>query len=178
MSVTLSNEQFQALLESATSKKKVEVSDRSKAVNIDEFIAGFHFLPVSQLLNTEKPDFFVDSIIDNISGLEDNELPFYCSNYQTKNYYYKENNEWKKGTDFIKKLYSIIYKNSMKQIMENFSYNNNSNEFDDEKSENNYSHSDYCEKQRMICKLCDVDKYPYSKCVDKMLIKLGKRVKQ
>ena len=183
MSVTLTAEQFAALLEKSTSSKKkitkTELAKRTEAMNIDEFINGMKFLNVSKLLTMELPDYITATIMENLSSIEDEELPFVCSNAQTKSFYFKENNEWVKGTDFMKKIYNVIWKNSAKQLM-NSKYTDNSseNETDDDMIEKMYSSSRDSEKQKILCRLCDCDKYPYEKCVEKCLSKLAKSLNQ
>ena len=182
MSVTLTAEQFSALLEKSSTPKKITKSDlekRTNALNIDEFIKNFKFSNVSKLVTMELPDFMVYSILANTQLLEDDELPFVCTNHQTKNFYYKENNEWKKGNDFIKKLHNKIYQHSISQVLSKFNYkNNDDDETDDDKIERNYEKSPDAEKQRILFNLCNCDKYPGDKCIDKILSKLGKQLKQ
>lgn len=104
MSVTLTAEQFATLLEKSSVKKitQSDLSSRTNALNLDDFIANFKYLKVSKLIAMELPDYVIYSINENISSLEIEELPFVCANHQTKSFYYKENNEWIKGNDFIK----------------------------------------------------------------------------
>ena len=180
MSVTLTTEQFSALLEKSSTKKitKTDLAKRTNAKNIDEFITNFKYANVSKLLSMELPDFVVFSIFENINSLEEEELPFVCSNHQTKCFYFKENNEWKKSNEFIKQIYNKIYKNAMTQVISKFTYlNNNDDETDDDKIERNYEKSPDNEKQRIICNLCNCDKYPYDKLIDKILSKLGKQLR-
>ncbi len=180
MSVTLTAEQFSALLEKSSPKKitKNDLTKRTDAMNIDEFIANFKYASVSKLITMELPDYIVFSIIENINSLEDELLPFVCSNHQTKMFYYKENNEWKKGNDFAKKLYNKIYQNAIKQIFSKFDVTEHDDETDDDKIERNFEKSPSNEKQRILCNLCNCDKYPYDKCMDKVLSKLGKQLRE
>jgi len=183
MSITLTAEQFSALLEKTTTKRitKSELEKRTDAMDIDEFIKNFNYLNVKKLLTLELPDFITYSILENLSTLEDEQMPFVCSNHQTKSFYYKENGEWKKGNEFIAKLYNKIFNAAMRQITEQYvrhcKYGDDSDD-DDNTIEKKYEQSIDCEKQNIIRNLCNCDKYPYIKCADKVLSKLAKQLKQ
>jgi hypothetical protein len=176
MSVTLTAEQFASLLDKPSTKKitkKDLEKQRPNAMNIDEFINNFKYSKVTKLLTMELPDFMVFSILENINSIETEDLPFYCSNHQTKSFYYKQaNNEWVKGTEFMTKLYNKIFKNAIQEVMSKF--NSTINDDEDEK----YEKSIDSEKQRILCSLCNCEKYPFNKCVEKVLIKLGKALKE
>jgi hypothetical protein len=182
MSVTLTTEQFASLLENSKSalKKitKADLSKRTSAINIEEFIENFKYLNVSKLISTELPDFVFHSIEANIASLEEDELPFACSNHQTKCFYFKTNNEWIKGIDFIKKIYEKIYKNAINAVMNSYCKRFIDNDDDEEQNERKYELSRDCEKQNILRNLCNCDKYPYDKLIDKVLVKLGKHLKQ
>lgn len=180
--VTLTAEQFSSLLDKSITKKitKADLEKRTNVINIDEFVNNLKCVSVHKLLNMELPDFMVYSIMENINSYEDEVLPFVCSNSQTKTFYYKENNEWLKGTSFIKPIYNKIYKNAVDQVLKKMNYkriDSTDDDFEDE-DENSTANRDDNEKQRILCNLCNVDKYPYDKCVDKVLSKLGKLIKQ
>jgi len=180
MSITLTAEQFSALLEKSSVKKitKTQLEKRNNAMDINEFMKNFKYSSVTKLLTLELPDFMVYSILENLSNIEDDEMPFVCSNYQTKSFYYKENGEWKKGHDFIKKIYNGIFNTALKQITEKYTKQyDHSDDDDDDKIERKYETSLDNEKQKIIRNLCNCDKYPYSKCADKILSKLGKMLK-
>ena len=182
MSVTLTAEQFASLLEksSSTTKKitKKDLCSRTDAMNIEDFIENFKYLNVSKLISMELPDFVYQSVEENISSLEEEELPFVCANHQTKTFYFKQNNEWIKGIDFIKKIYEKIYKNAINEILSDYSKKYVDNDNDESQNEHKYQASRDCEKQNILRNLCNCDKYPYDKLIDKVLVKLGKRLKQ
>jgi len=183
MSVTLTTDQFNALLEKSSTKPKLnktELAKRTNAMNMDEFIAGMKFISISKLITMELPDFIAHTIMANVSPIEDDELPFACSNSQTKTFYYKENNEWKKGNEFMKMLYNVICKDAFKQVMspKYSSGDTSKNQTDDDVMERMYVNSRECEKQRILCNLCNCEKYPHEKCVEKALSKLAKSLCQ
>lgn len=186
MSVTLTTEQFSALIDATTSasKKKFSKTDlkqRTNAINLEQFINQFQYQSVSTLTSMEMPDFVVHSILANLQQLEDEERPFICSNHQTKSFYYKSavnNNEWVKGNDFIHKLYSKIYKDASAQIINRHNAIVNDDESDDDVIERKYETSQHCNTQNILRNLCNCDKYPYAKAIDKVLSKLGKSIKE
>lgn len=175
MSVTLSAEQFAELLDNSKGKKwsKKDLDNRVNAMNVDEFINTMKIDKISRLTTMELPDFMVAVILEAIDKIEDDEMPFVCSNFQTKCYYYKKDGSWIKGTEFMTHIYKNIFKQTTNILLSN-KYAYNSNNDDDEKE---YDGSLNAEKQRILCNLCNVDKYPMSKCIEKVLAKLGKRLK-
>jgi hypothetical protein len=176
MSVTLTAEQFAELVESNSKGKKwtkKDLDNRKNAMDIEEFINNLKIDKISRLTNMELPDFMVAVILETLDKIEDDEMPFICANFQTKSYYYKKNGEWIKGTDFMTPIYNAIFKKTTNILLSN-KYEYKSKNEDDEKE---YEGSLNAEKQRIICNLCNVDKYPVSKCIEKILAKLGKRLK-
>jgi hypothetical protein len=180
MSVSLTPEQFTALLDKTGPKKfsKAELAKRKNVMDIDEFINNMSFIKVSKLAGMELPDFVVLTITETTNKMEDEELPFVCSNHQTKSFYYKDKGEWVKGHDFIKNIYNKIYKNALQQIIKKYNINDDNSDGNDENTEKRYLESRDCEKQRILCNLCNIDKYPYDKLIDKILLKLGRILKQ
>jgi len=182
MSIILTNEQFTSLLENRTpvSKKinKKDLIKRTDSINLEDFITNFKYLSVSKLLSMELPDFVYQSIEENINRLDDEELPFVCSNYQTKSFYFKKNNEWNKGNDFIKQIYDKIYKHAINEILTAYNKQYIDCTNDEDKNEKKYEASRDCEKQNILKNLCNCEKYPYDKLIDKVLNKLAKRLKQ
>ena len=179
MSITLTTEQFTALLDNSLPKKfsKTDLAKRTNAIDINEFIPNISTLKVSKLVTMELPDFIVFTIKEHIEKLEEDELPFVCANAQTKTFYYKENGEWIKGNEFIKKIYNKIHRDCIQQLLSKYNSNQQCNETDDDLIEKQYGNSLDCEKQRILCNLCNVDKYPYDKLIDKVLSKLGRILK-
>jgi hypothetical protein len=166
MNVTLTQEQFEQLLRNANSntnsvKKfdKNDLNDRTEAINLEQFMSDFEFLSITKLSVLEPYEYVLKSIMDNVSNLEEDEMPFICSNYKTKSFYYKKNDTWCKGTEFIKKINSLVTQNAFKQLCQ-FGKDIHSVEHD--------------EKQLIILKLCDVDN---SKQIEKITSKLAKELK-
>jgi hypothetical protein len=179
MSITLTNEQFTALLDNSLSKKfsKADLLKRTNAMDIKDFINKINAPRVSKLVTMELPDFIVFTIKEHMETLEEEELPFVCANSQTKAFYYKENGEWIKGNDFVKKIYNKIHKNCIDQLLSKYKTQQQMYDDDDEATEQQYSKTLDCEKQQILCNLCNVDKYPYDKVIDKVLYKLGRHMK-
>jgi hypothetical protein len=175
MAITLTTEQFNELLENSKVKKisKQDLDNRKNALDIDEFINRLHIDKIARLTDTELPDFMVSVILETLDKIEDDEMPFICTNFQTKSYYYKKNGEWIKGTDFMKPIYNAIFKQTVQMLL-SAKYQYKSENEDDEAK---YDVSLNAEKQRILCNLCNVDKFPVEKCVEKILAKLGKRLK-
>lgn len=185
MAVTLSSEQFAELLASSNANSKTkkfnktDLDNRTEAMDINTFVENIDFGSVNRLITMELPDYITSIIIRNIDTLENEQMPFICSNFQTKSYYYKENGVWIKGIEFMTKIYKAIYRNALTQI-QNPKYNeciNVHDDNDDGEIERKYEASPNNEKQQILHNLCNPDKYPFQKCVQKVLLKLGKRLK-
>ncbi len=185
MSVTLTTEQFSALINNVNiaPKKKTKslVKEYVNAANIEEFVENMEFLKVSKLLNIEIIDFIVETIKMNIDHLEETEYPFVCANYQKRFFYYKTKGEWKKGSEFIKLLYNTIVRQAYRQIDVKYSdkviYKADNDNDTDEIIEKRYDTSKHSEKQQIFLNLCHVDKYSFEKVYEKVLTKLGKMLK-
>jgi hypothetical protein len=177
--IGLSEEQFELLMNKNMQKKitKFELNKRRNVLNVEQFMETFKYSNVSKLITTELIDYVVYSIMENINNLEEEEYPFVCSNAQTKQFYYKSNDEWIKGTDFIKNIYNKIYKNAMSQVLHKFKLCENIEGKDDDDTEIKYEASRDCEKQKILLQLCNCDKNPFDKVCDKVLIRLGKLIK-
>ena len=192
MSVTLTTEQFAMLLEKASSNntqniipKKFTKNDlykRTNVITLDDFIENFRYLPVAKCVIMTLPEFIYNSIVENTSRYEIDELPFACTNHQTKSFYYIENGEWKKGYDFMIKLYKAIHRNAISEVEEKYCLNKKhmcyDDDDDDDTNEKKFENSKQFERLQIVKNLCDSDKYPYQKCVDKVLAKLGKHLKE
>lgn len=164
--IVLSEDQFNQLINNKV-VKKITINElnktRTSSINIETFIENFEFQNVTNIINSDIVEYLVSSIISNIEKLEDDDMPIVCSNAQTKQFFYKTCKEWVKGTDFMEKLYRIVYNNAIGQVMGNFA-----SIFDD---------PIHAEKQRIVVKLCDCDAFPLHRIVEKSLLKLGRHLK-
>ncbi len=178
-SITLNEEQFNALINKTMGKSKTR-SIKLHFINAPSFsswIETFEYLPVSKLLTISMPEFYIQTIMKNLNNCADNERPLICSDTHRKKFYYKEDTiNWSKNDKFIDMCYKNIYRNATTQVLQK--YTNNNNNDDDEYSEHQKPRagSDY-EKMEILKSLCDIDKYPYHKLMNKILIGLAKEMK-
>jgi hypothetical protein len=195
MSVTLTTEQFTALLSNISKplppppvlkpesppKKKTKslIKDYVDAIDFEQFLEHLEFLKVTKLMTMDLCEFIFQTIKMNIEPLEDNELPFVCANSQKRTFYYKSKGEWKKGTEFIKLLFNKIWKRASTDLCEKFNkiQDNVNDDDDDETIERKFESSKHYEKQLIIKSLCYADKYSSDKIIEKILNKLGKFMK-
>ena len=182
MSITLTAEQFQLLLASVAGNQNQVVTtttaNTSKAINLDNFIENMEYLSISKLMNMNIIEFIINTIKINIDPLEEEEYPFICVNVSKRLFYYRTNNEWKKGTDFIKTLYCKIIKHAYKEINEKYSQKYIDDDLEDDITiEKKYSNSKDAEKQQILLNLCHIDKYSYETIYEKVLIKIAKFIK-
>ena len=165
-SIVLSEDQFNQLINNKV-VKKITINElnktRNNAIDIETFIENFEFQNVTNIINSDVIEYLVSSIINNIEKLEDDDIPIVCSNAQTKQFFYKTQGKWIKETDFMEKLYKIVYHNAIGQVLGNFA-----SICDD---------PIHAEKQRIVCKLCNPDENPLHKIIDKSLLKLGRYLK-
>jgi len=181
MSVTLTAEQFAALINNVNvapqSKKKTKslLKDYVSAMNFEDFLTNFKYLPVTRLTTASLVEFVVETIKLNIEQLEDNEMPFVCANTQRRIFYYKSKDEWIKSQEFIKVLHSKIVKQAYKELLDDYTYEykEDLNINDDEQIAKRYDNSRHSTKQEIIMNLCCADKWSYEKIFDKILNKLG-----
>lgn len=181
MSVTLTAEQFASLLNNVNvapqSKKKTKslLKDYVSAMNFEDFLTNFKYLPVTRLTTASLVEFVVETIKLNIEQLEDNEMPFVCANTQRRIFYYKSKDEWIKSQEFIKVLHSKIVKQAYKELLDDYTYEykDDLNVDDDEQISKRYDSSRHSTKQEIIMNLCCADKWSYEKIFDKILNKLG-----
>lgn len=162
--VTLTNEQFELLLNAKTQpKKQVKslINDFNDALNVEDFVETMEFLPINLMLSIDLPEYYSRTIIKNIEKLKVNQLPIICANYKQEKFYYRTGNEWEKGTEFIHKLHSVIYKNAVKEALEIKANKNN---------------TDYQDINEILYNFCDVDKYPLTKLKDKIISKIAKKL--
>jgi hypothetical protein len=179
--VVLTAEQFQSLLNNVNvapqSKKKTKslLKDYVSAMNFEDFLTNFKYLPVTRLTTASLVEFVVETIKLNIEQLEDNEMPFVCANTQRRIFYYKSKDEWIKSQEFIKVLHSKIVKQAYKELLDDYTYEykEDLNINDDEQIAKRYDSSRHSTKQEIIMNLCCADKWSYEKIFDKILNKLG-----
>lgn len=183
MSVTLTAEQFAALIANSNvaPKKKTKslIKECNNAIDIEQFMEHLEYLKVNKLMTMDLCDFVCQTIKMNIEPLEDDELPFICADARRRTYYYKSNGEWKKGTEFIRLLFNRIWKRASQDICEKFNKiqdDTNDND-DDETIERKFENSKHYEKQIILKNLCYADKYSSEKLMEKILNKLGKYLK-
>jgi len=177
-SITLNEEQFNALINKTMGKSKTR-SIKLHFINAPSFsswIETFEYLPISKLLTISMPEYYIQTIMKNLNNCVDNERPLICSDTHRKKFYYKEDTiNWSKNDKFIDMCYKNIYRNATTQVLQKYTNNNND---DDEYLEYQKPRagSDY-EKMEILKSLCDVDKYPYHKLMNKILIGLAKEMK-
>jgi hypothetical protein len=188
MSVTLTNEQFQALLNAVTNGNQsqpnanisnVNVSNNAINTNVlslDDFLENMKFISVRKLLSMNIVDFIVNTIKHNIDSLEEEEYPFICTNLTKKIFYFRNGNKWEKGTGFIKQVHNRIVKQAYKDLINNFTqcYED---EDDEEMNEKKYMQSVDGEKQEILMNLCYADKISYETINEKVLGKISKIIK-
>jgi hypothetical protein len=152
------------LLELLCKKKmtKTILKDLKPSISIEEFIENLELLSVYKLLNNDLPDYYVMMVIQNLTKLEENDRPLICSDAKSKKFNYYSNGEWKQD-DFQHKTIKLIFNKMYKMATLYIS------------DELRKKHSE--ELQLCVCKLMDPDRYPYEKLIDKILIKLGKKLK-
>lgn len=164
--IVLSEEQFNQLINNKV-VKKITINElnktRNNSIDIETFIDNFEFQNVTKIINSDVIEYLVSSIINNIEKLEDDDIPIVCSNAQTKQFFYKTNGKWIKETNFMEKLYKMVYNNAIGQVMGNFA-----SICDD---------PIHAEKQRIVVKLCNADENPLHRIVEKSLLKLGRHLK-
>ena len=162
MSVTLSADQFAALLSAKTMpKKRVKslLTDFNDAPNIEDLINGDNFIlpDVMSLGCVELPRYYGDCIIKNIEQFQTKEIPIHCTDYRRKKFYYRTNNAWMKGDDFVQKFMTKIYRTTMATLCERLK-----------------NHSTYCETQAMIASFNDNERFPHTKLKEKILTYIAK----
>ena len=81
-----------------------------KSINLEEFIEEFDYRDYNKLESEVFEDFVFYSIRDNLEKYENFELPIIASDLRRKNFYYKTNGVWIKGTEFYNILYRLINK--------------------------------------------------------------------
>lgn len=164
--IVLTEDQFNQLINNKV-VKKITISElnktRNNSINIETFIENFEFQNVTNIINSDIIEYLVTSIINNIEKLEDDDIPIVCSNAQTKQFFYKTQGTWIKETNFMERLYKMVYHNATQQLMGNFA--------------TIYDDPLHAEKQKIVVKLCDADTFPIHKIVDKSLLKLGRHLK-
>jgi hypothetical protein len=179
MSITLNEHQFNALLNKTMGKSKTR-SIKLYFINAPTFtnwLQTFEFLPVSKLMSYSMPEYYIKTIMLNINNCTDNMRPLLCSDTRRKKFYYKvSDSEWLKDDRFIEQCYKAIYRNATEQILHKYTnYNDDDDEYDDNTSAKQGSQY---EKMEILRTLCDVDKYPFHKLMNKILIGLAKEMKQ
>ena len=187
MSVTLTAEQFASLISSISASNANQVVmnnlvskniivEQSKADNMEDFLKSIKTLSVSKLANMNIVEFIVITIKENIDELEECQYPFVCVNTTKKTFYYRSENEWKKGSGFIKMLYNRIVKQAYMDIDKNYRQMYIDVE-DDEINEKKYSESKQAEKQQILLNLCHIDKLSFEAVFEKVATKICKIVK-
>ena len=187
MSVTLTAEQFQLLISSISANNSNQVVmnnlvskniivEQSKANNMEEFLKSMKYLNVNKLMNMSIVEFIVLTIKENIDELEECEYPFVCVNVAKKSFYYRSENEWKKGTAFIKMLYNQIVKQAYVDIQKHYCQNYVDVD-DDDLNERKYGESKHAQKQQILLNLCHIDKLSFESVFDKVATKICKIIK-
>lgn len=187
MSVTLTADQFASLISSISASNANQVVmnnlvskniivEQSKADNMEDFLKNMQYLNVSKLANMNIVEFIVLTIKENIDGMEEFEYPFVCINVAKKTFYYRTENEWKKGSAFIKMLYNRIVKQAYMDIDKNYNQMYIDVE-DDIANEQKYSESKHAQKQQILLNLCHVDKLSFEAVFEKVATKICKLIK-
>jgi hypothetical protein len=152
------------LLELLCKKKmtKTILKDIKPCITIQQFIENLELLSVYKLLNNDLPDYYVLMIIENLTKIDENNRPIICSDVKSKKFNYYSNGEWIQD-DFqhktMKLIFNKMYKMATLYIADELRKKHNE------------------ELQLCVCKLMNPDKYPYEKLIDKILIKLGQKLK-
>ena len=160
MSVTLTTDQFNELLNNMKSKKNNQEIDltelknkRTEALNFSDFMDIFDYISIVKILNVNTDDYIYDTIIHNLDKLEKDEYPFIHIN---GTFYFKNNNEWSKSTDFIKEIVFKVFSFVSKQLI-------------------NWKHND--EKLAITSRFYNPERYPLAKLRNTLLNRLTKNVK-
>lgn len=184
MAIQLSEEQFSQLISNVTNKKKTKsiVKDFNNAPNLNEWLDNsFEFLSVAKLMQVDLPDFYVNTILHNLDLCGKNMSPIICADANKRHFYYKYDDKWLKDKKFIEIIKKKVFQDAIIQIQNKYikPIIDDSIDYNDElKSEKQFESSKNYEKLQIVSKLCDVDKYPTIKLYEKILIKLGKKMKE
>jgi hypothetical protein len=180
MAITLTTEQFQALLNAVSQGHTPAIpTNTPQPLVFNEFCDSIKFLSIRKLQNMNIIDFIVATIKYNFDALEETQYPFVCSNLTKKHFYVYTETGWKKGSDFMNKLYSIIVKQAYKDLDRLYSikYMDDDDDDDDEEIEKKYNSSKHAEKQEIIMNLCHTNKINWETVCEKALTKLSKIIK-
>ena len=141
---------------------KTLLKELKPKITIEQFIENLQLFSVYKLLNNDLPDYYALMIVENLTKLEANDRPIVCSDAKLKKFNYFSNGEWIQD-DFQNKTFKTLF-NKMYKMATLFI----ANELPKKHNE---------ELQLCVCKLMDPDRYPYEKLIDKIMIKLGKIIR-
>lgn len=180
MAITLSAEQFQALLNAIGQGQNTTLptGTTKQPMVLHNFCESLKYLHVNRLQNTSIVDFMVATIKHNIDALEEAEYPFVCSNEKKRFFYYYTEEGWKKGTSFINLLYTLIIKQAYRDLEKHYTIKHiDDDEEDEDAIEKKYASSKHAEKQSIIMNLCHSNKMNWEAVCEKVLSKIAKLIK-
>jgi len=194
-SITLSAEQFEALLNQArgkTNTKSIKELRENAPVFKEWLYYGFELLPITNILiYGDISKYYVDCIMYNLEKFSnEHHRPLVCINHRLQIFSYKDYDEWKKDNHFIEMLFGFMFKKICYELTSD-KYNTTENDYesdddDDNSSINSYSKKNYvapkpkttADEKHHISKLvmCS-DKIPNVKMYKKIAIGLAKQMK-
>jgi hypothetical protein len=179
MAITLTTEQFQALLATISQGQTPTLpTQTTQPIVFHEFCESMKYLNVTKLQNMSIVDFIVATIKYNIDSLEEAEYPFVCSNEKKRFYYFYTEDGWKKGTSFVNLLYTLIIKQAYRDLEKHYSIKYTEDDEEDEEAiEKKYASSKHAEKQAIIMNLCHSNKMNWECVCEKVLTKIAKLIK-
>lgn len=180
MAITLTTEQFQALIATITQGQTPTLPTQTiQPIMFHDFCESMKYLNVSKLQNMNIVDFIVATIKHNIDTLEETEFPFVCSNEKKRFFYFYTEEGWKKGSSFINLLYCLIIKQAYRDLEKHYANKTDGgdDEEDEEAIEKKYASSKHAEKQAIIMNLCHSNKMNWESVCEKVLTKITKLIK-
>jgi hypothetical protein len=138
------------------------LSQQKPTVTIEEFIENLELYNVFHLMGQDLPDYYALFILHNLSKYEEHNRPLVCLDAKRKKFTYYSNDKWVEN-DFQHKTMKLIFSKMYKLVTQFVA------------EEIKKKHNE--ELQLCVCKIFDPDKYPYEKLIDKILVKLGNKLK-
>lgn len=147
-----------ALLQGLCKKKtsKINLKELKPAITLEKFIEDLTIIPTDKLISMSLPDYYANTINENLQKYAMKDRPIICSNPKLKKFYYWNGIEWNRTNNNITPVRMAIFQKVCKTLLEKKKLMK-------------------CMDETQMCihNFFDVDKYPTEKLVEKFLIKLG-----
>ena len=150
------NEMLKSLTINKKKKPKTILNTIIPTMLMSDFIENIELINIDKLINMTLPEFYARIILHNLDKLDSNNKIIVCSDIKRKSFYYYENNNWNHDNKFLKPIKSKIFKLVCQQLLE---------------CKNRCEKEDTC---LVISAFFDINKYPYEKLCDKILVCLSK----